>query len=75
MEITGAAANEQGLHLFNTGTIEAGQAGSGTAIRLNASNSLESYVVNVGTIAGDMVFGDGDDRLMNTQFLDSFGQL
>jgi len=72
VEITGEAAGPQGLHLFNTGTIAAG---SGTAIRLNAGNDLDSYVVNVGEIAGDIVFGAGDDRLMNTQFVDNFGQL
>ena len=73
--ITGEAANEQGLHIFNTGTIEARQGGSGRAISLNAGNGIDSYVVNVGAIAGDVVFGGGDDRLMNTQFVDSFGRL
>jgi outer membrane autotransporter protein len=72
VEITGEAANEQGLHLFNTGTISAG---AGTAIRLNAGNDIDSYVVNVGAITGDIVFGAGDDRLVNTQFVDDFGQL
>ncbi len=72
VEITGEAANEQGLHLFNTGTIAAG---AGTAIRLTAGNDIDSYVVNVGGISGDVLFGAGDDRLVNTQFVDDFGQL
>ena len=63
VEITGTAANEQGLHLFNSGTIDATRGGSSAAIRLNADNNLDSYAVNVGTIAGNITFGGGDDRL------------
>jgi len=70
----GLAANEQGLHLFNTGTIDAGQGGS-AAISLNAENALDSYVVNVGTIAGDITFGAGDDRLMHTLMVNDAGQV
>jgi len=73
VEITGAAGNEAGLHLFNTGTIEV--RGAGTAISLNAGNDIDSYAVNVGTIAGDVVFGAGDDRLVNTMYLDNFGRV
>ena len=76
VEITGAGAAEVGgVQIFNTGTIQAGADGKGTAIRINAGNDLDSYVVNVGTIAGDIVFGDGDDLLINTQFLDSTGRV
>ena len=66
VEITGTAASDHGLHLFNTGTIDATQGGASAAIRLNADNNLDSYAVNVGTIAGNITFGAGDDRLMNT---------
>ncbi len=63
VEITGMPGSEQGgLHLFNAGTIDGSQASS-TAIRVNAENILGSYVVNVGTIVGNMTFGAGDDRL------------
>ena len=72
VEITGTAAHDQGLHFFNAGTIDASQASS-TAIRLNADNRLDSYVVNVGTIAGNVTFGRGDDRLMNTLMIDNAG--
>ena len=74
VEITGTSANEQGLHLFNTGTIDASQ-GASTAIRLNAENNLDSYAVNVGTIAGNITFGAGDDRLMNTLMVDNAGRV
>ena len=74
VEITGTAASEQGLHLFNTGTIDAAQATS-TAIRANADNSLDSYVVNVGSIMGNIAFGAGNDRLMNTVFVDNTGRV
>ncbi len=72
--ITGNAANEQGLHLFNTGTIDAGGAGS-TAISLNAGRDIDSFAVNVGTMAGDVVFGAGDDRLINTLMIDNAGRV
>jgi outer membrane autotransporter protein len=72
--ITGLAASEQGLHIFNTGTIDASLAGS-TAISLNAGHDIDSYLVNVGTIAGDIVFGAGDDRLMNTLMVDNAGRV
>lgn len=70
VEISGDAANEMGLHLFNTGTIAAA---AGTALSVNAENDIGSYVVNVGSIAGDIVFGAGDDRFMHTAYLDSSG--
>jgi outer membrane autotransporter protein len=73
VEITGRADEMLGAQLFNTGTIQAGVDGSGTAIRINADNDLDSYVVNVGTIGGSIVFGDGNDTLVNTQLLDSTG--
>ena len=76
IEITGAgAADVGGVQIFNTGTIQAGADGSGTAIRINADNDLDSYVVNVGEIAGGIVFGGGDDTLINTQMLDSSGRV
>ena len=56
VEITGTAAHDQGLHFFNAGTIDASQASS-TAIRVNADNRIDSYVVNVGTIIGNVTFG------------------
>jgi hypothetical protein len=74
VEITGLAANEQGLHFFNTGTIDASLGGS-TAISLNADHDIDSYVVNVGTIAGNITFGAGDDRLMNTLMVDNTGRV
>jgi outer membrane autotransporter protein len=74
--ITGRGSDELGgAQIFNTGTIQAGADGTGTAIRLNADNDLESYVVNVGSIGGSIVFGDGDDTLVHTQLLDNFGQV
>ena len=48
---------------------------SSTAIRVNAENNLDSYVVNVGTIAGNITFGAGNDRLMNTLMVDNAGRL
>ena len=75
VEITGTAANDQGLHLFNAGTIDAQPGRSSTAIRLNADNNLDSYAVNVGTIAGNITFGAGDDRLMNTLMIDNAGRV
>ena len=74
VEITGTAAHDQGLHFFNAGTIDASQASS-TAIRLNADNRIDSSVVNVGTIAGNVTFGRGDDRLMNTLIIDNAGRV
>jgi outer membrane autotransporter protein len=74
IEITGLAASQDGLHLFNTGTIEAGQPGS-TAIRVNAGHDLDSYVVNVGTVAGGITFGAGDDRFVNTLMVDNNGRV
>ena len=76
VEITGAgAADVGGVQIFNTGTIQAGVDGTGTAIRINVGNDLDSYVVNVGSIGGSIVFGDGDDLLINTQFVDSTGRV
>ena len=63
------------MQIFNTGTIQAGADGTGTAIRINVGNDLDSYVVNVGSIGGSIVFGDGDDLLINTQFVDSTGRV
>jgi outer membrane autotransporter protein len=74
--ITGAGAAELGgAQLFNSGTIQAGADGTGTAVSVNAGNSIDSQVVNVGSIAGSIVFGDGDDTLVNTQLLDNFGRV
>lgn len=74
--ITGAGAAELGgVQIFNTGTIQAGADSSGTAVRINEGNALDSYVVNVGTIGGSIVFGDGDDTLVNTQLVDSTGRV
>jgi outer membrane autotransporter protein len=63
------------VQLFNTGTIQAGADGKGTALRINATNDIDSYVVNVRSIAGDIVFGAGDDTLVNTQLVDSTGRV
>ena len=71
--ITGTGGNEQGLQLFNAGTIDASQNGS-TAIRLNADRNLDSYAINVGTIAGNITFGAGDDKLINTLMIDNAGR-
>jgi outer membrane autotransporter protein len=74
--IIGAGAAELGgAQIFNTGTIRAGADSTGTAISINADNALDSYVVNVGEIGGSIFFGSGDDTLVNTQLLDSFGQV
>jgi outer membrane autotransporter protein len=73
VEIAGRAGGEQGLHLFNTGVIEAGL--DGVALDINAGNDLGSYATNVGTISGDIVLGDGDDRLVNGRFVDRFGRV
>jgi outer membrane autotransporter protein len=76
VEITGRGANELGgVQIFNTGTILAGADGSGTAIRINADNDLDSYVVNVGAIGGSILFGAGDDLLVNTQLVDATGRV
>jgi outer membrane autotransporter protein len=72
--ITGTAANEEGLHFFNTGTVDASQGGS-TALGLNADNNLDSFAVNVGTMAGDITFGAGDDRFINTLMIDNAGRV
>ncbi len=72
VEISGLAINEQGLHVFNTGAIDAA---SGTALRVNEDHAFDSYVVNVGEIAGDIRFGDGNDRLTNTLFVDNTGRI
>jgi outer membrane autotransporter protein len=72
--ITGRGAAELGgAQIFNTGTIQAGADASGTAISLNADNDLDSYIVNVGEIGGSILFGGGNDTLVNTQLLDSTG--
>ena len=74
--ITGAgAAGLGGAQVFNSGTIQAGADGMGTAIRINDDNDLDSYVVNVGSIGGSIVFGSGDDTLVNTQLLDGNGRV
>jgi len=74
--ITGAGAAELGgAQIFNTGTIQAGADSTGTAIRINADNDLDSYVVNVGEIGGSIVFGGGNDTLINTQLLNDSGQV
>jgi len=73
VEITGRAGTGQGLHLFNTGVIEAGP--GSTALDINAANGLGSLAVNAGTISGDIVLGDGNDRLVNTRFVDRFGRI
>ena len=75
VEITGTAASNEFPLLFNTGTIEAIQGGSSTAIRLNANNSIDSFAVNVGTIAGNITFGAGNDRLTNTLMVDDAGRV
>jgi outer membrane autotransporter protein len=75
VEITGKADSTLGAQVFNVGTIRAGANGAGTAISVNAGNDLDSVVVNVGSIAGDIVFGSGDDTLVNTQRVDSFGRV
>ena len=75
VEITGTAASNEFPLLFNTGTIEAIQGGSSTAIRLNANNSIDSFAVNVGTIAGNVTFGAGNDRLTNTLMIDNAGRV
>ncbi len=72
VEISGLEINEQGLHVFNTGAIDAA---SGTALRVNEGHAFDSYVVNVGEIAGDIRFGDGNDRLTNTLFVDNTGRI
>jgi len=58
-------------HLVNTGTITSGA--GGTALKINADatvpTAVDSYVVNMGKIAGDILFGDGDDQLLNSQYL------
>ena len=59
-------------HLVNSGTIEAGAGGIALSINANdhaAPLAIDSYVVNLGTIAGDIFFGDGDDELLNGQQL------
>jgi outer membrane autotransporter protein len=75
VEITGEAADERGLQLFNAGSIQAGPDGTGVAIRINDGNDIDSYVVNVGSIAGDVIFGSGDDRLVNTLSVDAAGRV
>ena len=72
--ITGRGAAELGgAQSLNPGTIQAGADASGTAISLNADNDLDSYIVNVGEIGGSIVFGGGNDTLVNTQLLDNTG--
>ena len=74
--ISGTGAAELGgAQVFNSGTIQAGADGTGTAIRINEDNDVDSYVVNVGTIGGSIVFGAGDDRLVNTQLVDGTGRV
>ena len=74
--ITGAgAAGLGGAQVFNSGTIQAGADSTGTAIRINDDNDLDSYVVNVGSIGGSIVFGAGDDTLLNTQLVDGTGRV
>ncbi len=46
-----------------------------TALRLNADRNLDSYAINVGTIAGDITFGAGDDKLINTLMIDNAGRI
>ena len=67
--------SDQGLHLFNTGTIDATSGLRARPSALNADNSLDSYAVNVGTIVGNITFGAGDDRLMNTLMIDNAGRV
>jgi hypothetical protein len=74
VEITGAAAGDDGRHIFNSGTIDARQ-DSSTALRVNTDNRLGSYALNVGTIAGSIAFGAGDDRLTNTLLIDNSGRV
>ena len=74
IEITGTGGNEQGQQLFNSGAIDGSKAGS-AAIRLNADNNLDSHVVNVGTILGNVTFGAGNDRLTNTLMIDNAGRV
>jgi outer membrane autotransporter protein len=73
VDITGTAADELPL-LFNTGTIDAAQSSS-TAIRANSGNDLGSFVVNVGTVIGNVTFGAGDDRFTNTLMVDNSGRV
>jgi outer membrane autotransporter protein len=75
IEITGAADDARGLQLFNAGSIQAGPDGKGVAIRINDGNDIDSYVINVGSIAGDVIFGSGDDRLVNTLSVDAAGRV
>jgi outer membrane autotransporter protein len=75
VEITGRADETLGAQIFNTGTIQAGADGSGVAVRLNVDNDIDSYFVNVGTVAGDLLFGAGDDTLVNTLFVDGSGRV
>jgi outer membrane autotransporter protein len=72
VEITGTAASDELPQLFNTGTIDAGSSSS-TAVRVNAENDIGSFVVNVGTVIGNVTFGAGNDRLTNTLFVDNTG--
>lgn len=71
VELTGKGlpnGNGQNLpQMINYGMIDAGQ---GIAISANAGNDTDSKIYNAGTIIGDILFGDGDDLLLNAQDID-----
>jgi len=56
-----------GINLYNVGTIDAG---SGTAIKINADNDIGSIILNGGTIIGDVLLGAGDDDFLHGQNFD-----
>ncbi len=70
VEITGKGLpNGYGYapQMINYGAIDAGQ---GYAIKANVDTGIDSRIYNAGTIIGDILFGDGNDLLLNAQDVD-----